>query len=67
MQKDVFYIEYLESLSSLDIKQLLELNTCTPVWVSHLVAEVLLEGVDGFAREQTDDVAIVIEVSAIHH
>ena len=51
----------------MDIKELLELNTSTPVWVSHLVAEVLLEGVDRFAREQTDDIAIVIEVSAIHH
>ena len=52
---------------SLDIKQLLELNASTPVWISHLIAEVLLEGIDRFACEQTADVAIVVEVSAIHH
>ena len=51
----------------MDIKELFELDTGTPVWISHLVTEVLLEGVDGVARDQTHDIAIVVKVSAIHH
>ena len=60
-------IGQLTNCRSLDIEQLLEFDACTPIIISHLVTEVLLERINRVTGNHGHDIGLVVEMTSVLH